>query len=162
MWTKPQTPIQWRALHCSLPAGWGWWNIKHYLHTCKQLLPFLHAPQNSLRMTQVSNENNINRPSSAQSRAIIISAQSRRWKEAWGESRALWVGIMQIKKKSTSLHEHTEGVAMRVWAIKRSYWQCWIWLSNMYGCCPWNKLKWLNLSKHIRCLLSTMTGWSML
>lgn len=62
-------------------------------------------------MTQVTNENNINRPSSAQSRAIIISAQSRRRKEACGESRALWVGIMHIKKmsmKSTSLHEHTE------------------------------------------------------
>ncbi len=95
------------------------------------------ASKLSLRMTQVSNENNINRPSSAQSRAIIISAQSRRRKEAWGESRALWVGIMHIKKmsmKSTSLHEHTEGVAMCVWAIKRCYWQCW--LSNMYGGCP--------------------------
>ncbi len=104
-----------------------------YLHTCKQLLHFLHAPRNSLRMTPVSNENNINRPSSAQSRAIIISTQSRRWKEAWRESRALWVGIMLIKKMSTSLDEHTEGVAMGVWAIKRCYRQCWIWLSNMYA-----------------------------
>lgn len=90
-----------------------------------------------LRMTEVSNENNINRPSSAQSSAIIISSQSRRRKEACRESRALWVGIMHIKKMSTfECRRAHDGVAACAWAIKRSercYWQCWLnnvwWLS---------------------------------